>query len=463
MTAQDVSDRVVDGAADLLREALGDRVALPGDADFDRLRMPWNVAIDQRPFAVAYPQSAEDVVDIVRAAVKCGLRVAPQSTGHGAAALADTDIANAVLVNLSAMRGVSVDPDVRTARVLGGTQWNDVIDAIAPYGLAAMHGSSGDVSVAGYILAGGLSFYGRTHGLAITTVRAVQLVTADGSLVRASAEEHPDMFWAVRGGGGAFGVVVSLEIDLLPYGDVFAGMLLWDAVHAPAVSRAWAAWTQDAPESATTSLRVMNFPPMPDLPPFLSGRSVVVIDGAILESDDVAAELLVPLRALEPEMDTFARMPSAALVAVHMDPPDPTPVATIGGMVAELPAEAVDAFVAAGSAPGVFIAELRHCGGAIARGAAGGGAISALGGEYCVVGIGVVPALEMAAPVARAVRGVVDALRPWHADSLALTFVDGGVDRAPAWGRSRGRLIDLKYRFDSDDVFASGHPVETLG
>lgn len=459
MTLQDAFDRVADDAADRLRQALGDRIALGGDPDYDRLRAPWNVAVDQRPFAVAYPQSAEDVADIVRAAGECGLRVAPQSTGHGAAALADTDIADAVLVNLSGMRGVSVDPDARTARVLGGAQWNDVIEAVAPHGLAAMHGSSGDVSVAGYILAGGLSFYGRTHGLAVTTVRAVELVTADGSLVRASADEHSDLFWAVRGGGGAFGVVVSLEIDLLPYADVFAGMLLWDAAHAPAVSHAWAEWTVDAPESATTSLRVMNFPPMPELPPFLSGRSVVVVDGAILESDDVAAELLAPLRALEPEMDTFARMPSAGLVAVHMDPPEPTPAASIGGMVEELPAEAVDAFVTAASAPGVFIAELRHSGGAIARAAADGGAISALEGAYCVLGIGVVPAPEMAAMVGQAVRGVVDALHPWRADSLALTFVDGGVDRAPAWGGARGRLVELKRRFDPDDVFASGHPV----
>lgn len=458
MTLHD-SARVTGDAATRLRETLGDRITLADHPDYDRLRMPWNVAIDQRPFAVARPESAEDVVDIVRAARDAGLRVAPQSTGHGAAALADGDISDSVLVTLGGMRGVSIDADARVARVLGGAQWNDVVEAAAPHGLAAMHGSSGDVSVAGYILGGGLSFYGRTHGLAISTVRAVQLVTADGSLVRASADENPDLFWAVRGGGGAFGIVVSLEIDLLPYADVFAGMLLWDASHAPAVARAWAEWTADAPESATTALRMMNFPPMPELPPFLSGRNLVVIDGAILDSDEAAAELLAPLRALEPEMDTFARIPAAGLVAVHMDPPDPTPAASVAAMVSSLPVEAADAFVAAGSAPGVFIAELRQCGGAFERAAEDAGAIGSLAGAYCVIGIGVVPAPEMAAMVAQAVGGVVQALAPWHADSLALTFVDGGVDRAAAWGSSRARLVELKERFDPDDVFASGHPV----
>src|SRR5690606_18792808 len=138
------------------------------------------------PFAVARPESAEDVVAVVRAAVEAGLRVAPQSTGHGAGALSGTDLSDAVIVSLAGMRGATVDLAARTARVLGGSQWHDVLEASAPHGLTAMHGSAGDVSVAGYGLSGGLSFYGRRHGLAVNTVREVQLVTADGSLVRAS-------------------------------------------------------------------------------------------------------------------------------------------------------------------------------------------------------------------------------------------------------------------------------------
>src|SRR5690606_18971881 len=148
---------------------------------------------------------------------------------------ADNDLSDVVLVSLARLRGVTVNPDAQTARVLGGTQWNDVVVEAARFGLAAPHGSAGGVSVAGYSLSGGLSFYGRAYGLAVNRIRAVHLVTADGSLVTASAAENPDLFWAVRGGSGAFGVVVSLEIELLTFADVFAGMLLWDAARAAEV------------------------------------------------------------------------------------------------------------------------------------------------------------------------------------------------------------------------------------
>lgn len=453
MTIQSVT------AADSLRGALGDLIALPGDAAYDTARLAWNRAIDQRPAAVALPNTAEDVVDVVRAVTAAGLRLAPQSTGHAAAALADTGLEDTVLVNLSGLRGVSVDAEKRRARVLGGSLWNDVLDAAAPHGLTALHGSAGDVSVAGYALSGGLSFYGRTHGLAVNSVHAVQVVTADGSLVRASAEDDTDLFWAVRGGSGAFGVVVSLEIDLVPYADVHAGMLLWDAGRAPEVSRAWASFTDSAPRSATTALRVMHFPPMPELPPFLSGRDLVVIDGAILEDDAEASALLEPLRALEPEMDTFGRIPAAALVGVHMDPPTPTPAFTAYAVLSELPAEALDAWLTAAGAPGVFVAEIRHLGGAFAESPAGAGAIGSLHGEYLAGAIAMVPVPEMAPMAHAAVHGVRAALDAWKADTMALTFIDGGVDAQPAFGESLRCLKNLKAQYDPAGVFTAAHPV----
>lgn len=443
-----------------LRTALGDRVVLAGDPGYDDARRPWNVAIDQRPFAVARPASASDVVDVVRAATASGLRVAAQSTGHAAGALAGTDLSETVIVNLSALRGVTVDPAARTARVLGGSQWNDVLAVAAAHGLTALHGSAGDVSVVGYSLSGGISFYARQHGLGVGAVRSVDVVTADGSLVHASADENAELFWALRGGAGAFGVVVAVELDLLPYADVFAGMLLWDAAHAGEVGRAWAEWTATAPESATTTFRVMNFPPMPELPPFLSGRSVAVIDGALLETDAEASALLAPLRALQPELDTFARIPAAALVAVHMDPPGPTPAVSAHSVLTALPIDAVDAFVAAASAPGLFIAELRHIGGALARPAEGGGAVSSLAGDYLAHAIAVVPVPEAFEPADAAVRAGVAVLDDWRGDGLALTFVDSATaDRAPGFGASLERLRTLKRELDPTDVFAAAQPV----
>jgi hypothetical protein len=454
-----LSDTASDTRAAALRDLLGDRIVLPGDPGYDLARMPWNVAVDQRPFAVARPETAEDVVAVVRAATASGLRVAPQSTGHAAAALADTDLSGAVLVSLAGLRGVTVDPVARIARVLGGSVWSDVLEAAAPHGLTALHGSAGDVSVAGYSLNGGMSFYAREHGLAVNTVRAVQLVTADGRLVRASAEENVDLFWAVRGGSGAFGVVVSLEIELLPYADVFAGMLLWDASRAADVARAWATWSSTAPESATTTLRVMHFPPLPELPPFLAGRSLVVIDGAIRQTDAEASALLAPLRALAPEMDTFARMPAAALLAVHMDPPGPTPAVTAHSVLGSLPPDAVEAFLTMAFTPGLFIAELRHVGGAVARRPLHAGAVGSFPGEFVAHTIAMVPAPEMMPGADAAVRAGIAALAPWRIEALALTFIDGGVDRAAGFGDALGRLRELKELHDPRDVFAAAQPV----
>ena len=167
---------------------------------------------------------------------------------------------------------MEIDAERQVARIVGGTLWGEVVAAATPHGLTALHGSAHDVAVAGYALSGGLSFYARQHGLATHSILAAEVVTADGSVVRATAEDNPDLFWALRGGGGNFGAVVALELRLLPVADVVAGMLLWPMDRAPEVTRTWLEWTRELPDSVSTTLRLMSFPPLPELPPFLSGR-----------------------------------------------------------------------------------------------------------------------------------------------------------------------------------------------
>lgn len=446
--------------ADHLREQLACPIHLPGDGGYDAARAAWNIAVDQRPALVAVPRNAADVVEIVRTATAAGLRIAAQSTGHAAGALAEADLSDVVLVQLRELTGVTVDAATRTARVLGGTQWQDVVRAAAPHALTALHGSAGDVSVAGYALSGGVSFYGRKYGLAVNSVRAVEVVTADGGIVRASAEQNAALFWAVRGGSGAFGVVIAIELELLPVADLVGGMLVWDAARAPEVVRGWAAWAATAPESVTTSLRVMHFPPIPELPPFLSGRSVVVVDGAILEDDATAVGILGPLRALDPEVDTFGRIPAPALLGVHMDPPQPTPSVSGHLVLAELPEDAIDAFLAAGSrASGVFVAELRQLGGAFARRPEGAGAVGELPGAFALYALAMAPVPPAAVAGRAACAALVEAVQPWAAESLALTFIDGGRDRTAGFGASASRLADESRRFDPTGRFVAAHPV----
>ncbi|MDN4171434.1 PIG-L family deacetylase [Nocardioides sp. SOB77] len=451
--------------AAILRAHLGSsdcELHLPGDPGYDAARTPWNLAAQQRPAAVAVPRSVPQVRAAVTAAVAAGLRVAPQSTGHGAAALAETSLGDTVVVRLSELTGVTVDAATRTARVVGGTLWQDVAVAAAEHGLAALHGSAPDVAVAGYALGGGLSFYGRRHGLAASSITAVELVTADGSLLRASAEENPELFWAVRGGGGNLGVVVAIELALLELRDVHAGMLLWDREHAPEVVRAWASWTRTVPESVTTSLRVMSFPPLPELPPFLSGRDLVVIDGAVLEEDERAAELLAPLRALAPEMDTFGRIPAPALLGVHMDPPGPSPAVSDHAVLDALPDAAVEELlrvVGPGTRTGLTFAELRHLGGALARPAPGGGALASLPGAYALFCVAMAPTPAAAEAGYAAAGSVVAALAPWSSDRCVLNFAERRVaDTSTAFEPGvADRVRAVRAAVDPAGVFRANH------
>src|SRR6516165_900579 len=216
-----------------LTSALPGRVVIPEEVRFDEARRAWNLAIDQRPAAVAFPESPQDVAAAVLFAREFGLRVAAQGTGHGAGPLGSLE--DTILLKTERMRGVSIDPARRTARVEAGVVWLEVVEAAAQHGLASLAGSSPDVGVVGYTLGGGLSFLGRKYGLAANHVRAIELVTPDGQLVRAHPENEPDLFWALRGGGGSFAVVTAIELELFPVAHAYAGILWYPIDRGPEV------------------------------------------------------------------------------------------------------------------------------------------------------------------------------------------------------------------------------------
>ncbi len=357
-------------AAAALRGLLDGRVHLPGDPGYDAARLPWNVAVDQRPAAVALPRTAAEVATVVRLAAAAGLRVAPQSTGHNAHPLAAQGLDDVVILRTSEMGTAIADPARGIVRVEGGAIWEPAVDAAGAHGKAVLHGSSPDVGIAGYSLGGGIGWYARQHGLASNSITAVEIVVADGTLVRADATTNPEIFWAVRGGGGSFGVVTALEFRMYDIETAYAGFLLWDLAAIEPVLREWSAWAPSAPDEITTSFRAMRLPPLPELPPFLSGRNLVIIDGAVVGSDDRGAELLAGLRALEPEIDTFGRVPAKSLVRLHMDPEGGAPFASDSAMLGSFPDAAVDAFIAeAGpdARTSLLMAELRQLGGALGR------------------------------------------------------------------------------------------------
>ncbi len=278
-------------------------------------------------FAVAYAREA-------------GLRVSVQGTGHNPMPLGD--MSGSLLIRTNRMRQVEIDPGARRARVQAGAIWSDVAGPANAHGLAALAGSSPDVGVVGYSLGGGIGYLGRKHGIQTNSVTAIELVTADGEQVRVDASHDPDLFWALRGGGGNFGVVTAMEFRLYPVSSLYGGWLIWPWERSHDVISRWAEWTQTAPDEVTSMARIMQLPPIPEVPEMLRGRQIVVVSAAYLGSKDDGDWLLGPLRELSPEIDTFAEMEPIGLSHLHGDPESPVPGVSDHGMLDELSPAAID-------------------------------------------------------------------------------------------------------------------------
>jgi FAD/FMN-containing dehydrogenase len=442
-----------------LAASLRGDVVSPADAEWDLARRAWNLAADQRPTLVALPADAADVVAIVDFARANGLKVAPQGTGHNATAIASLE--DTILISTQQMRGVEIDAAAQIARVQAGTLWLEVSEASTPHGLFPLSGSSPDVGVVGYTLGGGLSWLARKHGLAANSVTAIELVTPAGDLVRATADEHSDLFWALRGGGGNFGVVTAMEFRLFPYGEVYAGMFIWPYERAGEVLRAWRDWTRTAPEDVTTSMRIMHIPPLPDVPEFLRGRSVAIIDGAFAGGEEGGAAAVAALRALGPEVDTWAMSPAAALSRIHMDPEEPIPYLSETAILGPLDDAALDA-LAAHVQPGtpLLFAELRQLGGAVGRVPEGAGAAGSLVGDYLYFAAGLVLGPEMAEAVKAAGAQARAALAPYETGSSYLNFTEVPTDPSAFYDEeSYERLRAVRAAVDPHGVMVGNHQI----
>jgi FAD/FMN-containing dehydrogenase len=438
------------------------RVSAAGDDGYEDDRLAWNLIADQRPDAVVFPKDPEEVQAIVRFARDAGLRIAAQGTGHGAAPVGD--LSGTILVKTSEMTGVEIDEEAGRARVQAGTLSRDVMNAAAGCGKAALCGSSPDVGMVGYSLGGGIGWLGRKHGIQANALTAVELVTADGELVRADAGNEADLFWALRGGSGNFGVVTAIEFDLMPVADPYAGMLAWPWEQSEEVLKAWAEWAPGAPDEITTSARILQFPPIPEIPDFLRGRNLVMIDGAHCGSAEEAEAELRPFRELGPEIDMWGTMPTPGLVQVHGDPEDPTPAVTDHCMVRELPDGAIEAFVGVcgpGSGSPQLFAELRQFGGAIARQPEAPSAIGALSDPFAMFVAGLAMDPESAGAIAEHGARVRETMQPWAGTRQYYNFAErpgagAGYYEADAYQR----LLDVRAKVDPDGVFQAAHAID---
>jgi FAD/FMN-containing dehydrogenase len=445
-----------------LDDRLTGRVHFPGDPGWDEARATFNVLVDQQPIAVAVAADEQDVAAVVAYAREHGLRVAPQSTGHGASSI-DT-LEDTILVSVAALDDVVIDAAACRVRVGAGVRWEQVVPQLSELGLAALHGSSPDVGIAGYSLGGGMGWLARRHGLQTNAVTAIEVVTADGHLVRTDAVHEADLFWALRGGGGNFGVVTAIEFAVVPVGTVYAGRMFFPFARAGEVLHAWAAMLPDAPDELMTWATIMHFPELPQVPPAVRGRSFVVVMGVYLGHESAGRTLMQPMRELAPVIDTFATVPPVGLADLAMDPREPLPYRTAHHLLGAPTPATIDAILASagpeshrGSA--LAMVQLRHMGGALARTSPAAGARATLPGEVCLFALGVVPDEAAAVTVEAALGDVSEALRPYRVGDYP-NFVEEPTDAsgffdAAAWERLR----DIKALYDPTDVFRANHRI----
>ena len=446
------------------RSALAAEVAgplyVPGDPELADEVSGYNLAVQHDPVVVVGAIGAEDVAAAVRFAGERDLPVSVLATGHGAVAAK-----HAVLITTRRMRHVHIDPDRRLARVGAGVKWEAVIDRAAAYGLAPLVGSTPDAGIVGYTLGGGMPVLGRTFGWAADQVQSMEVVTADGQIRHVDAQHDPDLFWALRGGKGGFGVVTAMEFSLLPLTEFYGGGVYFDGGHSAAVLHTYRAWVRELPAAANSSVALLRLPDLPLVPEPLRGRLTVHLRYAYVGDAAEGARLFAPMRDAAPALiDTVEIMPHEAIGSIHNDPTEPMPAWDRGILLRDLPEEAVDVLLdAAGPQADVplVMVEIRHLGAALMSQPVVPSSAGGRDAQFAVTVIGPLPP-PLASVVPAIGNGLLSSLTPWSAGTHA-NFAGGDSateNEGLAWDPATyQRLQHIKRRYDPADVFRSGYTV----
>ena len=327
---------------------------------YDEARLGFQRRDSHRPAVIFPVTSAAEVEEAMRYAIDHNLRIAVQASGHGLT----RGIDGGVLIATGGFKKVTVDADRRTAWIEAGATWRDVLDATAPYGLAPLSGSAPGVGAISYTLGGGLGLMARRFGYAADHVRRIEVVTADG--VRRNAEEDSDLFWALRGGGGNFGVVTRMEIDLFDVPTLYGGSLYFDLAEHPTVPEVWREWTRSVPEDVTSAIAILPIPNIPQVPAPLRGKYIGQVQLAIL--GDGGEQLIESLRAIgKPVLDTVGELPYVDSGQIFAEPEHPDSYTSCNALLKDLDALETLPELAGPSASRMHVIGIRHLGGALAR------------------------------------------------------------------------------------------------
>jgi FAD/FMN-containing dehydrogenase len=437
-------------------------VLLPGDAGYDEERAVWNLNHELVPAMIVVPESAADVEAAITFAAGQQRPVLVKTTGHQIVSQAH----GAVVIATRRMNGVVIDAVGRTARVGAGAVWSEVVEQAAKAGLAPLNGSNLTVGVSGYTLGGGLSpTLGRSQGYAADHVRSLDVVTANGELRHVDAKTDPDLFWALRGGKGNFGVVTALEFGLFPVPRLYGGALYFAGERMADVLRAWAGWHPSTPETMVTSIAVMRMPPIPEVIEPLRGKFLVSVRIAYNGTTADGERMIAPLRAVAPTvLDTVRDMPYTEVASIHNEPTDPVPYYERGIMLREFPAQAQDKLielVGPHADTMLVIAELRALGGAWDREPAAPNAVATRGLPYSLLGVAAGP-LSQEQQLKRSVGDMLDGMKPWQADRRYVNNAapEEAADAAAIYGAKRyERLASIKKIYDPTNMFRLNHNV----
>ena len=405
-----------------------------------------------QPRRIVGATSAHDIREAVRYVRDRELKIAVQASGHGHT----TPLKDGVLITTKRFAGVTVDPDKRTAWIQAGATWKQVIEATAPHGLAPLSGSFPGVGAISYTLGGGVGLMARRYGFAADHVRRIEVVTPDGELRK--AEDEPDLFWALRGGGGNFGVVTGMEVDLFEVPTLHGGSLYYDLSVTPGVLDSWREWTRDLPDEVTSGVAVLVFPDIPPVPGPLRGKHVAQLQLSSRGGED----LLQPLRSLgKPLLDTIAELPYTESGRIFAEPERPDEYRSHNVLLDDLDPDALATLpkLAGPAAPAMCVIGIRHLGGALAQPPEIPNAIGHRDAAYSLTVLS--PGEADVTELHRAI------LEPWSAKVIgrSLNFSFGPLTpdeiRAAYEPADYRRLVGLRALYDPTKLLHPNHPIPT--
>jgi len=450
-----------------LKAMLGGSLIQPDQLEYDEARLAFNRTVDQHPALIVSAANTYDVALAVQFAREHELGVAVQSTGHGVILPAD----DAVLILTAGLNALRINPERNTAWVGAGLRWGEVLTAAQKYGLAPLLGSSPGVGVVGYTLGGGMGWLARKYGLAADSVISFEVVTAQGEIVRSSLHENQELYHGLRGGGGSFGVVTGMEIQLYPVQIVYGGNLFYPAAEAHEVLHRYREWIRNAPHELTSSIVLINFPPIPQMPETLRGKSFILVRGCYTGALEDGESMLQFWRDWkQPVIDDFKAMPFSEVARISNDPVNPSPSKMTGAWMHSLSDAGIDALIEStfpqGAPPVITMTEVRHAGGAIRRDHPNASLASQRSAELVLFSVGAAPFPEAARMVELQHNRMKALLTQDLTGAVYMNFVQG----VEAHQRTRDgylptdftRLQKLKAATDPENLFRYSYAIAPL-